>query len=272
MDCACRRRRAHARAHGRPAFTLVEMLVVIGVIAILVAILVPALNKARYSAMRTTCLANIRQQVAAQLAYATDHGGQFCDRRENSPDYHRQAGYPGSCVSLMRGRYVTDTRIMICPVIAYKGSNWSGESYSTNTWGDQFYGGWDTSAQNVYCAYMWLAGFDPDKEPSVGPLPVQMIDGEPRPPLRLSDTGRGMAALVTHRLNFYSGGELHEVCHEGRGLGARGTQYTQWQCSDMPVGYLDGSVVLHLKDDIKPRMTINGNYPGNSGFPGTYLW
>jgi prepilin-type N-terminal cleavage/methylation domain-containing protein len=59
----------------RRAFTLVELLVVIGIIALLVGILLPALNKARASAQVTACLSNMKQLATAWLAYATEHQG-----------------------------------------------------------------------------------------------------------------------------------------------------------------------------------------------------
>src|SRR5687767_3327220 len=61
----------------RTAFTLVELLVVIGIIAILIAMLLPALRKAREQAQRTACLSNLRSIVQAAHIYAAQFKGAF---------------------------------------------------------------------------------------------------------------------------------------------------------------------------------------------------
>jgi prepilin-type N-terminal cleavage/methylation domain-containing protein len=60
----------------RRAFTLVELLVVIGIIAILISVLLPTLGRARESAKRTQCLSNLRQIAVFLNMYANLHNGQ----------------------------------------------------------------------------------------------------------------------------------------------------------------------------------------------------
>ncbi len=73
------RARACERASLRRAagITLVELLVVIGIIAVLMAILLPVLGRARESAHRAVCLSNIHQVATAFIGYTSDNRGSF---------------------------------------------------------------------------------------------------------------------------------------------------------------------------------------------------
>jgi prepilin-type N-terminal cleavage/methylation domain-containing protein len=69
--------RADIPSAGSRAFTLVELLVVIGIIAVLISILLPSLQKARMSAVNVQCQSNLRQWGNYYAMYESDNNGKF---------------------------------------------------------------------------------------------------------------------------------------------------------------------------------------------------
>ena len=103
--------------------TLVELLVVIGIIAILIAILVPVLGRAREASRRTQCLSNIRELGTALVMYAQNYKdqipiGYWGGMRQTNYLIHFNEGsvaYYGMLGLLFQAKVIKDPRVMYCP-------------------------------------------------------------------------------------------------------------------------------------------------------------
>ncbi len=86
-----RRRSSRGRESSRRrAFTLVELLVAIGIISILIAVLLPALRVAREAGQQVKCLSNMRQLGMAMVMFASDNRGQMPGRGSTASMYFDQ--------------------------------------------------------------------------------------------------------------------------------------------------------------------------------------
>lgn len=105
------RRTAMDRRHKVTAFTLVELLVVIGIITVLIGILLPSVTRARLAAKKTQTLSNLRQIGIAVIDYEQEwHGFPPTDL----PDVN-QDGRAFSGLALLAGMYKLPTSVLINP-------------------------------------------------------------------------------------------------------------------------------------------------------------
>jgi prepilin-type N-terminal cleavage/methylation domain-containing protein/prepilin-type processing-associated H-X9-DG protein len=93
------------RSHSKRAFTLMELLVVISIIAILAALVLGNMQKIREYGFRTGCLSNMRQVGMGLRYYANDNDGELPGRAEGDVDKWPKALYA----------YLNDWRVYVDP-------------------------------------------------------------------------------------------------------------------------------------------------------------
>jgi len=108
-----------ARARGLTAFTLVELLVTIAILAALAAILLPVFNGVRERARTTTCLSNGKQIGLAMLMYAQDYDDYWVpvggENRNTVLDGVKSDGTPFNGWSLLLLPYTKNRDVFRCP-------------------------------------------------------------------------------------------------------------------------------------------------------------
>ena len=124
----------------RHAFSLVELLTVIGIVAVLLSLLLPALANARAQAARVGCMSNLRQLLQAQMMYVADNNGYLTypnwGHDRSSADVwavgwlyaQGKVSVPPKAEDVTSGalyRYLKNTRVFQCPV--KEAGEWSAE-------------------------------------------------------------------------------------------------------------------------------------------------
>jgi prepilin-type N-terminal cleavage/methylation domain-containing protein len=113
-------------------FTLVELLVVIGIIAVLIGILLPALSRARESARKTACLSNLRQTHLFLSMYANEYRdrvpvGYRGTKQFNSMIYSGTATRFVLFGMLRVGGYMPEPQTFYCPAENDPRSQWNSD-------------------------------------------------------------------------------------------------------------------------------------------------
>ncbi len=145
------------------AFTLVELLVVISIIALLLSILMPTLGKARQQAQMIVCQTNLKQWGSMFALYANDNNG------KNHSPWPIQAeveanggqwlglGHLKRLAVMLFKPYYQDSQLLLCPSTKLNGTNgaavWLGKTWGPNglNWG------MDANMVGSYGENIWTA-------------------------------------------------------------------------------------------------------------------
>ncbi|MGC4032405.1 MAG: type II secretion system protein [Tepidisphaeraceae bacterium] len=256
-------------------FTLVELLVVIGIIAVLMSILMPAMAGVRNQGNEVKCMSNMRQMAAGIIMYANDNKGRYPWHVTLRLDMTQHAGYTKKegFYDKLRKRYITDGWLTVCPFYAAKDSTLKDPYYYTATTGawdwDKFVAPGTAQPTIINTAYAFTPNIQVAEDSKA--TPMTFLDPEPvgtekKWPKGLHEAS-SQAAVIFHVL-MYSDKSTVDNGHGAKPplVGTGGTlptSYRNLRTRSQPVAYGDGHVELHRNGDIQHRMTLRGKNWGD---------
>lgn len=276
------------------AFTLVELLVVISIIAILLAVLMPSLSKARMMGQRVVCMNGARQQFISQMNYTTANNGKFAPHWSATGIWTiRDAGIKsglnsktgetaGSAYDAYKS-YFKDSRVFLCGAI----KDFANESphdwgmVRDTRWYDNYYkndkGGWDAVRPNtkppvqptyLCIPYNWYANFTPCTVNGGVATPINDVsfyNGATAFPRAITDCSASKA-LISHIFCTEKGAtKFRDMGHGGstmawisiRGLAIDSPiipSTGKMKSVDNPVVYGDGHTKYVMKNELRIRV------------------
>lgn len=178
----------HPSRRFKTGFTLVELLVVIGIIALLISILLPSLNRARQAAITVQCASNLRQHGQAYFMYANENKGSLPNYADSGDVYlpldwqtnrlytqimAKYVGQPGGYDNRAGGPKEFGVSFLTCPfsaenylelvcygvnypiVIGYGAPYWHGGSMKLSKVPQNWFLSADSSGQAIYSPLYW---------------------------------------------------------------------------------------------------------------------
>jgi prepilin-type processing-associated H-X9-DG protein/prepilin-type N-terminal cleavage/methylation domain-containing protein len=242
--------RSPGRGKRTAAFTLVELLVVIGIVAVLAAILLPAITSASSAARAVQCAANIRQVGQVLSVYAASNRGRFPPNvSAPSPRWWYDADRLGGLI--MRPRGEARGRAVTCPE-----DQDSKRSYAMNVWASSAidanlrYSGkgrpWSASTAGSSKLILVSERWSSQGGALVGWVAPPVIGYTLDTPGRCFGGGTGLIPLVNATRWGWVNSELAFARHRARNGPGRGTQ----PLGRVNIGFADGHVALKSHDDL----------------------
>jgi prepilin-type processing-associated H-X9-DG protein/prepilin-type N-terminal cleavage/methylation domain-containing protein len=213
----------------RPAFTLVELLVVIGIIAVMMALLMPALAAARRQGQLVVCQSNLRQLVVGIEMFKNENKGRFPPNRggPGGGEYWHQDALVGGYLAPAG---IAKGRVFSCPVdddsrLSYSMNIWTSSAIDDYAYGDPPVGClWGPSPRDSSRVMLLVESWSFKDSSTGGYSALPAVGNRGNAPGPRFGGGAGLPTLLYAYRFGPVNSELDYSRHRPRGSWARSTQ------------------------------------------------